>query len=171
MRRTNQLRQRGFSMVEMLMAAFILGVGLLGLASLQVMSLRVARGGKSLTTAVLVAERIMDQVEQEGRLTWLNQTSATGPGAALTGMQFINAAAPVYVAVDNHGNTTAPSGTKPDLGGGSYVATVGRQDVNVTGPTGRTADYFVVVEFQDETDRNGAPITRTVSLTRRILHV
>ena len=47
--------QAGFSMIEMLMTAFVLAIGLLGLCMLQAMSLRASRGSRSLETAVQVA--------------------------------------------------------------------------------------------------------------------
>ena len=47
-------------MIEMLMTAFILAVGILGLTMLLVMSLKGSRGGRSLTTAVLVGDNVME---------------------------------------------------------------------------------------------------------------
>lgn len=59
--------QRGFSMVEMLMAAFVLAIGILGLSMLQTMSLRSTTSSRGLNTAVLVAERVLDEIEANGR--------------------------------------------------------------------------------------------------------
>jgi len=91
-RRTRRLfkAQQGFTMVEMLMTAFILAVGIMGLSLLQVMSLKGARGGKSLSTAVQVGDAVMDRIEQEGRLTWLNVTANQYKvPAALTTLRFV----------------------------------------------------------------------------------
>lgn len=64
-------KQLGFSMVEMLLAAFILAIGILGLLSLQTMSLKAATSGRGLTTAVLIAERVLDEIEANARNTLL----------------------------------------------------------------------------------------------------
>ena len=84
--------QAGFSMVEMLMAAFIMAVGILGLSALQVMALKATRGSRSLSTAILVAEQVLDRAEMEGRLSWLNLTdrNATSPSLGdLSGLRYI----------------------------------------------------------------------------------
>lgn len=74
--------QRGFSLVEMLLTAFILAVGIMGLTLLQVMAMKGARGGSSLSTAIQVGEDVLDRIELEGRLSWLNisGTQLTTPG-------------------------------------------------------------------------------------------
>lgn len=67
--------QSGFSLVEMLMAAFILAIGLLGLAMLEILSLRANLGSSSLTTAVTLGNRILDAAAAEGRFSWSNMTA------------------------------------------------------------------------------------------------
>lgn len=66
-------------MVELLMAAFILAIGILGLTSLQVMSLRFRGGSQSVNNAVLVGERVLDQAEALGRNTLLRCRSGETP--------------------------------------------------------------------------------------------
>ncbi|WP_005037361.1 prepilin-type N-terminal cleavage/methylation domain-containing protein [Holophaga foetida] len=162
-------RQAGFSMVEMLMAAFILAIGLLGLAMLQTMSLRASRGGKSLHTAVQVAERVMDQIEMEGRLGWLNITDSnySTPGT-LSQLQFIGKGTTVYLGFDAAGvaTTSAPVSSKPS----AFFVAAASEGAAVTGSTGKYSDYTVTVTFADQTDASGSAITRTVTLTRRVLH-
>ena len=63
--RTGRPPQGGFSMVEMLMTAFVMAIGILGLAMLQAMSLKASRGTRSMTTAIQVGEGVMDRIEQE----------------------------------------------------------------------------------------------------------
>jgi len=160
--------QSGFSMIEMLMAAFILAIGLLGLAMLQTMSLRTTRGGKSMTTAVLVAQRIMDQIEMEGRLSWLNVTDSnyTSPGS-LSHLQYVDKGT-VYQGFDATGAaaSTAPVSAKPTA---FFVATTTETAVS-TGSTGKVSDYTIVIEFVDEVSASGASISRNVKLVRRIVH-
>jgi len=161
-------RQSGFSMVEMLMSAFILAIGILGLAMLQAMSLRASRGGKSLHTAVQLADGVMDQIEMEGRLGWLNITDSayTTPGT-LSQLQYIGKGT-VYLGFDAMGvaTTSAPVSDKPTA---FYVATA-VEGAATTGSTGKYSDYTVTVTFVDQTTSNGTPISRTVTLTRRVLH-
>nr|WP_320131591.1 prepilin-type N-terminal cleavage/methylation domain-containing protein [uncultured Holophaga sp.] len=79
---SGRVRQAGFSMVELLMAAFVMAIGILGLTMLQAMSVRAGAGSKSLTTALMVAEQVMDQIESNGRNSLLfvqSQPSSTPP--------------------------------------------------------------------------------------------
>ena len=60
----------GFSMVELLMAAFILGVGLLGLAALQTVAMRQAGGSRSKGTASYVAQSVLEAAVLEGQVSY-----------------------------------------------------------------------------------------------------
>ncbi|WP_005033775.1 prepilin-type N-terminal cleavage/methylation domain-containing protein [Holophaga foetida] len=170
--------QAGFSMVEMLMAAFVLAIGLLGLATLQLMSLKASRGGKSLSTAVQVAERVMDQIEMEGRLSWLNVTdSAYAAPTALSNLNYIGKnfvaegdfSGKLYLTFDDQGKAVADAPVSGDKPSGRYVATV-EASAPTNGGTGRVSDFTVIIEFADQADQNSVAIVRTVTLTRRILH-
>lgn len=176
--------QAGFSMVEMLMAAFILAIGILGLSMLQTMSLKATRGSKSLTNAVQIADRIMDQIESEGRLSWLNLTATSfGPPGALPTLTFVNKGSTQYLAFneayDSTTNissvapaTSAPVAGKPALSPTvRYVATIVEgTTTTVAGGTGSTTSYQVTVEFADELNTSGARAVRTVNISRSILH-
>lgn len=157
------LRQAGFSMVEMLMAAFILAIGLLGLTMLQVMALRASRGGQNLGMAVNLAEQIMDRVELEGRLTYLNTnlTDYTAP-AALVGLQYIdqNSKSEYYKIDPNTGGTVAATAD-------SAFFTAKMTQAYVAGTN--LSDVTVQVTFTEAT-KGATPIQRTTTLTRRILH-
>ena len=164
--------QRGFSMVEMLMTAFILAVGIMGLTLLQMMSLKGARGGKSLSTAVQVGETVMDQIELEGRLSWLNLTASqyTAP-AALTTLNYVDKATlatPLTFTVKGQ----VPLGTAPDLVDRTPFYTVNfRRTNDVAAGTGTMSDFNVTVTFTDQVDATtNVAIPRTVQITRRVLH-
>jgi prepilin-type N-terminal cleavage/methylation domain-containing protein len=166
-----QNTQAGFSMIEMLMTSFILAVGILGLTMLQVMSLKASRGSRSLTTAVQVGEAVMDQIEMEGRLSWLNITDSqrTIP-TALVGQKYLSIAAGADNApgeVFDINGTLLPA-ADPNI---YYTVTTQRLANPVAGVTGDINDFVVTVDFM-ETVRadNSAPIHRSVTLTRRILH-
>ena len=165
--RNQRRREAGFSMVEMLMAAFILAIGLLGLATLQVMSLRTSSGSQNLNTAVRIADQVMDQIELEGRLGWLNITASDFVPGTLTS-QYVGKGKTLYVAFDNNGKaqSSVPVDTKPS---GIFVATIS-ESAQDAATTGRNSNFTVLVEFRDQVGRTGALISRSVTLTRRILH-
>ncbi len=169
-RRTSVSAQRGFSMVEMLMTAFILAVGIMGLTMLQVMSLKGARGGKSLGTAVQVGEMIMDQVEMEGRLSWLNLTAGQlAAPAALTTLQYINQAHPAQTF--NIKGEVPVTGTPDPTDATPFYTVVVAQNNNIAAGTGTISDFTVNVTFSDQVNpATGLAIQRVVTITRRILH-
>lgn len=159
--------QSGFTIIEMLMTAFILSVGILGLSMLQVMSLKVSRGGRSLTSAVQVADHVLDQVEMEGRLTWLDLTDSqyTIP-STFTTLRYVRQAAPVLDTFDiNGGIPAAPAAV-------FYNVSTQRTDLpQPNAVTGQVHDFTVTVTFSDTTNpTTHLPINRTVSVTRRIVH-
>lgn len=162
--------QSGFSMIEMLMAAFILAIGILGLTMLQVMSLRAARGSRSLTAAVQVADRVMDQIEMEGRLTWLNitDTQYTAP-TALTGLTYMGAG-PFTNYFTIKGQAPDPAAALPEDQNPFFTVTTTRSVLAAAGTTGQMHDYTVVVSFVDTVDATNTAVTRSVTLTRRIVH-
>jgi prepilin-type N-terminal cleavage/methylation domain-containing protein len=167
--RTPRTAQAGFSMIEMLMTAFVLAIGILGLTMLQTMSLRASRGSRSLSTALLVGQRVMDQVEMEGRLSWLNATNTEMSSPALTDMNLtyvsLEAAKPLdeYYLADGLSVTTKDDPLK------FYQIATTRTAV-AAAAVGSVSDFNVIVIFADATDANNAKVQRTVSLTRRIIH-
>jgi Tfp pilus assembly protein PilV len=163
--------QLGFSLVEMLLTAFILAVGIMGLTMLQVMALKSARGGKSLSTAVQVGESVMDRIEMEGRLSWLNLTAGqySNP-AALNHMMFVNNATIPTQSFNLNGGVTDLSSPDPAVNNPFYTVNITQVDVAAVG-SGKITDFNVRVAFSDATNpATNAPITRTVVLTRRVLH-
>jgi prepilin-type N-terminal cleavage/methylation domain-containing protein len=163
--------QRGFSMIEMLMTAFILAIGLLGLCMLQTMSLRANRGNSSVAIAVKVAEGVMDQVEQQGRLTWLNISDSTYTGLSAP------VGNPNLIGIPLNGQLAAPlyfdnKGVQL-VGASSGFITVNvfhPDDAGTSTGAGQLSDFNVVATFADTVTGSGAAVTRTVSLTRRIAH-
>jgi len=72
-------RQTGFSLVELLMAAFIMAIGLLGLGMLQAYAIRTSSSAKNMTMAVKIGERSLDAVAAEGRQRLLIIRTSTNP--------------------------------------------------------------------------------------------
>jgi Tfp pilus assembly protein PilV len=60
-------REAGFSMVEMLVAAFIMAIGILGLTMLQTYAIRAQTESRSTEQAVMIGMRVLDQAEMLGR--------------------------------------------------------------------------------------------------------
>ena len=60
--------QHGFSILEMLLVAFILGVGLLGLAALQTMGIRGYASSRERDAAAYLAGNVLDTLAAEGRI-------------------------------------------------------------------------------------------------------
>ncbi len=73
-------RQSGFSLVELLVTALIFGIGLLGLAALQVSTLRSNSGGRNRVTAASLAEGCLSAIQAEGSLSWSYAAEVMGKG-------------------------------------------------------------------------------------------
>jgi prepilin-type N-terminal cleavage/methylation domain-containing protein len=166
-RRTAPRRgEAGFSMIEMLMAAFVLSVGILGLTMLQAMSIRVASGGHNLGMAVQLAERVMDQVEMEGRLTYLNANNTNlAPPSTLSGLSYIT-----QEAVTQYYSIDPATGDPALLASATGAMFTLRMTQTVTNGTA-LSDVQVQVQYADSVNAvTNTPIQRTVTLNRRILH-
>lgn len=155
-------RERGFSLAELLVTAFIMAVGLLGLTVLQTMAVRSGGWARSQDTAIVIAGRILDAAAAEGRLSWNNL--AAGSAAALP--------ATVYLQTGG-GTVTEYYGQSGNLLGAGGAAAAGTIFTAVTTSTpglavaaalgGRTTLVQVTVTFKD------APThTRTVVLQRSL---
>ena len=175
--RVKARKDAGFSMVEMLMAAFIFAIGLLGLCMLQSMSIRVAAGGHNLELAVQLNDQVMDQVELEGRQSYLNAniTDQTAPSALAT-LVYINQAQvdqyfrmPTAADIDPMTGLAYPPG-KPILSTiANYMFHV-QMTQAVTAGTG-LSDVTVTTNFSDATNAvTHVPVVRNVTTTRRIIH-
>lgn len=161
--------EAGFSMVEMLMTAVILAVGILGLTMLQLMSIRAARGSKNLTTATQLAEHIMDRVEMEGRLTWLNSTQSKleTPGA-LVGLSYIGQGKTVRT-YNILGMEPRPASAKLEEKLPFFTVTY-VQSLKDAAVAGRISDCTVTVAWTEQIDANSRIVPRSVTLVRRIVH-
>ena len=166
---TRTRTQRGFSMIEMLMAAFILAIGLLGLAMLQAMALRATRGGRNLGVAVKLAEHVMDAVELEGRLTYLNSNltdhSSVGPlGGNDYHLAYIDKSqVDKYYAIDPGTGGTVE--TEVDKAWLFHLQMIQTYQAGT-----KLSDVQVEVQFTDGIDASGHPIPRRARISRRVLH-
>lgn len=91
----------GFSIIEFLLAAMILGVGLLGLAALTVMSVKGFGGSRTRNAASDLAGSVLDRLALDGRLSAaIRSNGGTIPSTAL-----------VAAATDDAVNTYADPAT------------------------------------------------------------
>ncbi len=159
-------------MVEMLMTAFIMAVGILGLTALQVMALKATRGSRSLGTAILVAEQVLDLAEREGRLSWLNlaDTNAANP-TALAGLKYISleAGASVVDVFNVKGVPVNAESSDVTEATAFFTATTTRLPPS-TAVRGSLSELVVSVQFVDDADTRGKGVTRVVRLGRVISH-
>jgi type II secretory pathway pseudopilin PulG len=157
-------------MIEMLMVAVILGVGLLGVAAQQLIAIRAVGGSTNLNTAAIVANRLLDQIEEEARLTWLNQTSTTTVQTGLEppNLYYLANAVPFTLAAqpfDALGNPL-PAGTANP----PFSAVVSAVAVGTPGATmGTMMDVSVTVQFTDAVTATQT-VTRSLCVSRRIVH-
>jgi type IV pilus assembly protein PilV len=78
---TRRSRQSGFSLIELLVTALIFGIGLLGLAALQVSTLRSNAGGRNRFTATALGEGCLSAIQAEGSMSWTYAAGIKGTGA------------------------------------------------------------------------------------------
>ncbi len=158
--------QGGFSMVEMLMAAFIMAIGLLGLALLQTMSLRATAGSKWATSAILVAERVLDQAEALGRNSLLcSRTGSTVPNLGATTYNYFGTPSTQYYR--NDGTTDAAV----TAANGFFTVTFTPAPTDVVVPVagvGGIKMITVIVQWNEGVTASSAVVTRNVTLSRRI---
>lgn len=91
--------QRGFTMVELLMAMAIFSIGMLGLAALQVVTISQGSGGRLRGTAAFLAHSVLDRAASEGQVTAAERLSnASGQPSTTSGWVFIGDASGGAVA-------------------------------------------------------------------------
>lgn len=75
---------RGFSLIEFLMVAIILGIGLLGLAALTTTAMRGYSGSRTRDSAIALSSSVLDRLSVDGRLSaQLRSIGSTIPASAL----------------------------------------------------------------------------------------
>jgi type IV pilus modification protein PilV len=171
--------RHGFSMVELLLAAFILGIALLGLAAL--MTVSVAQGGSSRKrgTATLLAHSLLDRIQAEGALAAAERYDSGSGTVTSTGWYFID---PVGFSAHT---STAGEGTTNKYGTydvlGNYVPATDPNKVFTVNwqrlagvPTGFSLNaaqqyYIVNVTWQEANPQTPAtPANKTISVSRYV---
>jgi type IV pilus modification protein PilV len=174
-----QQSERGFSIVELLMAAFILGIALLGLAAL--MTVSIAQGGSSRKrgTATLLAHSMLDRIQAEGALSSAERYASSTGTVTTTNWYFID---PVGFTAHT---STASEGTTNGYGTydvlGNFVATSSPNKVftvtwqRLAGDSANFAlnaaqQYYIVNVTWQEADPKApaTPLNKTISVSRYV---
>lgn len=155
-------RQGGFSMIELLIAAVILAVGILGLTSLQVMAVKTNTGTRALNTAVDIGNQILDNAATESRLSWNNLLAASPQ--TLPSAVYLNPTTGARTEFYDQSGLLLGNGTTAPTGTVFTVVTTSTAGIAM-GSTdgGRTTTVQVVVRFNDTPTHQ-----RTVTLSRSV---
>jgi Tfp pilus assembly protein PilV len=151
-------RQAGFSLIEFLLAAFVMAIGILGLTMLQVMSLRGGTGSRALNTAVVVGEGVLESIQAEGRQSMLFLKAQT---AAPTATYFVTGPLTQYYAFDG---TLLANATNS-----FYKVQIANADVVALSAAGGTKRFTLTITFTDSVTPT-TTILRTVTLTRQVAY-
>lgn len=148
--RRKQAKRAGFTLVEMMIATTILGVGLLGVAMMQLHALQQGSQGRHTSDAAAVGRTF---IEQAHRLPWSELTTATALGTWTD---------PVW---EGASNSVAVKLDQPGVGNGQTVKDYAVQ-WKVTDVAGNTCLRDVEVSIQWTEEKFDSPRTLTLS-TRR----
>jgi len=156
--------QSGFSMVELLIAAFIFSIGLLGLMALQVSATSHATSSRQRGTAVLLAHNLLDRVVAEGSLSAGERMDSETGVVTSTGFTFID---PTKAGVPTAHTSTAAENLFFDIRGVSvltadptkiFTVSWERGAGQLVGPNNAIAQFTVNVQWQEAVKSNNTTI-------------
>jgi prepilin-type N-terminal cleavage/methylation domain-containing protein len=168
---------RGFSMIEFLVAAFIIAIGLLGLITLQVGSVTQAAAGRGRTTAAYVANLVLQRAQMEGQHYYLAKANTftptlpalftATPGTALANAAFGGFNIDGVQITDAAGTNLTGLATlvpDPNKRGVVYQASWARRAYATNGPasTAQTQEFVVNVTWTESGQ------TKYLSMSRNI---
>jgi len=156
--------QGGFSLVELLIAAAILSVGLLGLMALQVASTSQGTSSRERGTAVLLAHNLLDRAVAEGALSAGERMDSIGGTVTSTGFTFID---PTITGMATAHTSTTAENLFFDIRGGSVATTAPTKIFTVSwqrdagllaGPNNALAQFTVNVQWQEAVKSGNATV-------------
>lgn len=150
----------GFSLVEVLLAMLILGVGILGLMSLMIAILANQTNSRSRQTAVCLAKGLLDRVEAEAQIKHVNTNYGL---PAPTGY-----ASAFGAAATTQGTLRFDTDGKP-TDEAHQIFTVNWRRLAAKGGTPNCSEYRVDVQWASEMSRGNTPVLRTVSMSRLVV--
>lgn len=162
--------QRGFSLVELLVAAMIMAVGLLGLTTLQAMSIRATGTSAKMQDALRLGEQVLEQVSAEGNqssLGQINQAFAAAP------MKYIGQAE--VKDFYQYRTVADPQGEKGTLGPGTstdyaFLVTITQTETAPAVGDLLLALVTVQIDYIEGVASDGTPITKSITLSREVTH-
>lgn len=117
---TQHRKRSGFSLIELLLVAFIFGVGLLGLTALMASSLRAGGGGRQRDTAAYLANNALEALAADGLTSSILRNSGQAIPASAQLANVADDAANAFQLPDEGGTLCAtfdmegrPSATNP----------------------------------------------------------
>lgn len=167
-------RHRGFSMIELLLVAFMLGIGLLGLAALVTMTIRSETSGRQREVAAVLAGNVLETLVGDGRQSMIlrmNGQAVTATSFRLAGA--VDDAVNAFSANDESGTaqTTFDLMGRPSAANPVFRVNWVRR-ANKTGApaaTAQTAGAEVVVNVRwDEPLPSGATVQKWISVSRYV---
>lgn len=148
------------------MAAFILAIGILGLAMLQMMVIRYNGGSRASTTAIKIGEQVAEQIQTEGRQRLLFVRN----GQALATSSYFATNTTVYQYFDGTGAkqniTSADANT-------IYTVAILKSDIcTAVATVGGVKAFQITVAFSDVVDPKDSSkvIRKTLSFTRQVAY-
>jgi prepilin-type N-terminal cleavage/methylation domain-containing protein len=172
---------RGFSLVELLMTMFILAIGLLGLATLQVMAQTQGLDSRQRGTASFAAHNLLDQIQAEGALTAGERAISTDGTVSLNGRNFVyvNPLVGADATTPNPGPSYTVLGLLADdpyyaahpTAGKDIVYTTtwirGTKTINTYAKSG-VQEFIVNVSWTEVSAATKAPVQKYISVSRYV---
>jgi Tfp pilus assembly protein PilV len=153
--------EAGFSMIELLIAAFVMAIGILGLTMLQTYALVSGGGSQNQTVAIQVAEQVMEQAENVGRNSiYCAHNGFTVPTPTLNFW--------AGTVTQTFSNTGVLNGTPTMFTATATPTTAGTGLVTPVSQIGGVCLLQVVVTWSEALNSTGGKIQRSVTLNRRI---
>jgi type IV pilus assembly protein PilV len=148
--RSSRQKQLGFTLVEILVALVVLSIGLLGVAALQLMSLRSNHGSAMRSQATFLAYDIVDRMRANRSAAIAGDYNIDlgdeGDAGTIAGDDLIawkQNIARTLPAIDNAGVAEFADGSV-ELNGNIFTVTIRWNDYEATGDTGRTPLEFTM---------------------------
>jgi len=159
----------GFSMIELLMAAFIMAIGLLGLTLLLVMSVGSSTSGRLRNVGTGVGQNILESVDSEARQQRLFRTlDPADPAPALSG--YFSTTTPVTKSYNIYG-TVVNTGSADPLERVAVFTTTSICSQDTTGTTatsGTVYSFQVVVNYREAKGSSGTLLTHSQTFRRKV---
>ncbi len=159
-------RTSGFSLVEFLMVALILGVGLLGLTALTTMAIRGYGNSRTRDVAAHLASSVLDRLTLDGRLSAAlrENNTTTFPAGTLVANASDNT---VNAYVDPNGSTNydiqgLPTTTTP-IFKVSWVRRAPKSGIVPTASSQSLSNEVVVNVWWVEAQKNSSNVTTTAN--------